>query len=69
MNATRFTNEFFEKILCQRKWVILGIKMVHPHNFGSTLKSFFLILHNEKGQEIHGNYINGFSEKILIWGK
>ena len=29
---------------------------------------FFLILHNERGQEVM-EIINGFSEKILIWGK
>ena len=33
------------------------------------MKDFFKILHNEMGQEVHENYINGFSEKILIWGK
>ena len=26
------------------------------------------MLPNEKGKERHGNYINGFSEKDLIWG-
>ena len=26
------------------------------------------MLHNEKGKERHGNYINRFSEKNLIWG-
>ena len=29
-------------------------------------KNFFDILQNERGQEAHGNYINGFSEKIII---
>ena len=28
----------------------------------------FKILHNERGQERHGNFINGFSEKNLILG-
>ena len=28
----------------------------------------FTILHNERGQERHGNYINGFSEKNIILG-
>ena len=32
-------------------------------------KDFFEILHNESGQEVHGTYINGFPEKILIWDK
>ena len=26
-------------------------------------KDFFEIFHNERGQEVHGNYINVFSEK------
>ena len=28
----------------------------------------FKILTNERGQERHRNYINGFSEKNIIWG-
>ena len=24
---------------------------------------------NEKDQEVHENYVNGFSGKIIIWGK
>ena len=43
--------------------------MVHLYNFGSALRIFFEILHHERGQEVHGNYFNVFSEKILIWGK
>ena len=31
------------------------------------LKDCFTILHTERGQERHGNYINGFSEK-KSWG-
>ena len=29
-------------------------------------KDYFTILHNERGQERHGSYINGFSEGNLI---
>ena len=33
-------------------------------------KDFFEISLNERGQEaVNGNYINSFSEKILIWSK
>ena len=32
------------------KWTILGPKMAHPYNSGSTVRMFFLILHNERGQ-------------------
>ena len=27
------------------------------------------ILDNERSQELHENYINGFSENIFLWGK
>ena len=63
MNTTRFCNGFSEKIIFWGKRVILGLKMVRPHNFVSTLRIFFEILHNEWDQELHGNYINGFPEK------
>ena len=43
--------------------------MVHLHNFGSALRIFLKFSTNERGQQVHGNYMNGFSEKILIWGK
>ena len=43
--------------------------MVRCHNFGSNLRIFFDILHNERGQEVHGTYIDGCAENILIWGK
>ena len=54
-----------KKILIWGKWAILGLKMAHPHNFGSTLRIFFFfeVLHNEKGQEVYGTYIYGFSGK------
>ena len=56
MKVTRFTSRFSEKIIFQRKRPILGLKMVE----------IFEILPNERGQQVHGNYINGFFEKILI---
>ena len=44
-----------------------GPEMAHPHNFGSTLRIFFL--HNEKGQEVYGTYIYGFSSKNSYLGQ
>lgn len=38
------------------------------NNSGPTLKSFFKSLHNERGKEVHENYIKWFSIEIL-WGK
>ena len=40
MNATRFANEFSEKIIFCGDWVILDLKMGHLHNFGSALRNF-----------------------------
>ena len=52
----------------------LGPRMSHPvsrkdvrsHNSGSAVRIVFSILHNERGQERHWNYINDFSERNLI---
>ena len=35
--------------------VIVGPKMLYPQNFGSALKDFFKVLHNERGEEAHEN--------------
>ena len=40
-----------------------GPKMVRSHNFGATL-SFFLILYNKRGQEVHEIVLVVFQEKI-----
>ena len=32
------------------------------------LSGFSLILHNKRGQEVHGNFISRFLRKNLIWG-
>ena len=45
----------------------LGPRMSHPAlQLWICCKDCFTILHNEKYQERHGNYINGFSERNLI---
>ena len=43
--------------------------MACPHNFGFAPRISFEILHNERGQEVHENYINGFSETNSHLGK
>ena len=41
--------------------------MSHPASYlWIRCKDCFTILHNERGQERHGNYINGFPERNLI---
>ena len=47
---------FSGKILFRGKRAIFGLKMAHPHNFGSALSIFFQILHNERGQEVDRSY-------------
>ena len=45
----------------------LGPRMSHPvSKLRIRCKDCFTILHNERGQKRHGNYINGFSERKLI---
>ena len=58
-------NRFSEKIIRLSKWAILGPKMAHTRNSGSVL----IILHNEKGQLVDGNNINGFYQKVFVCGK
>ena len=45
------------------KWAILGPKMVHPHNSVSALKKFFLIFHNEKGQQLDESNNGSYQKK------
>ena len=46
------------------KWAILGLIMAHPHNSGLALRMFFfLILQNERGQEVHEHFISCFLRK------
>ena len=45
----------------------LGPRMSHPvSQLGIRCKDCFTILHNERDQGRHGNYINVFSERNLI---
>ena len=45
----------------------LGPRMSHPASqLWISCKDCFTILHNERDQERHGNYINGFFERNLI---
>ena len=45
-----------------------GLKVTCCHNSG-PIRDFFKILHNERGQGLHENYVNGFSKKSIILGK
>ena len=55
------------KFLWLEQMCHLGPRMVRPTSqLWIYCKDCFTILHNERGQERHGNYINGFSERNLI---
>ena len=43
--------------------------MVHPNNSGFTVRIFFKILRNEKGQSVDESGINNFPKKKIVWGK
>ena len=55
-----------------KKKILLGVnEPLRTQNAASSqlcicCRDFFTILHNEKGQERHGNYINGFSKKKIL---
>ena len=40
MIGIRFINRFSEKKIVLANWPILGTKMAHPQNFGSTVRIF-----------------------------
>ena len=62
-----YTNGLSEKKYFLEQMGHLGSRMSHPASqFWIRCKDCFTILHNERGQERHGNYINGISEKNLI---
>ena len=43
---------------------ISGREMACPYSSGSTLKIFLKFLFNERGQEVHESYVNGFPKKF-----
>ena len=43
--------------------------MAHPHNSGSAVRIFFLILHNEKGQQLDESNNNGLYRKKFVQDK
>ena len=57
---------FPQKKSCLGQMDHLGLQM--SSQLWIHCQDCFKILHNERGQERHGNFINGFSEKNLILG-
>ena len=57
---------FWKKKKPLTKKAIFGPKMADHHILDLLRESFLSILHSESGQEVHENYINSFSNKILV---
>ena len=65
-----YINDLAEKNSClgQMGHFDLVPRMSHPvSQLCISCKDCYTILHNERGQERHGNYINGFLKEILLY--
>ena len=47
----------------------MGPKIVDPHNSGSVVRFFFLILDNEKGQQVDESNNKGLCQKNVVQDK
>ena len=59
---------FSKKVFVWCQWNILGPKMAHP-NFGTAVRFFFSIFHNEKGQQVDESSNNGMYQKTFFQDK
>ena len=48
-------SDFCKNDLVEGEWVIVDWEMLCPQNSGSALKDLFIILYNERGEEVHEN--------------
>ena len=46
---------FARKHLNKGDWVTMNLKVLCPQNSGSAFNNLFMILHNERGEEVHEN--------------
>ena len=64
-----YINGLSKKVLVWGKWVILiYVTECHSHPVSQlwiSCKDCFTVLHNERGQERHGNYTNGLKEILM----
>lgn len=61
----KITNGFFEKIIIQNNWAILGQKKDMPSWLWICCLDFLKILHNQRGPEVHEIILMAFPENIL----
>lgn len=60
---------FSKKLLSRTSGPFWGPKIIFVVKAGSAVGMLFLILRNERGQELNENHFNGFSEKLQVLGK
>ena len=62
-----YVNGFSKNNSCIEQMGHLGPIIAHPASqLWIHFKDCFTVLHNERGQDGCGNYVNGFSERNLI---
>ena len=60
---------FLEKIVIVANKPFMVQEMVHPHNSGSTARSFFKLLRTEKCQQVDDGNNNGLCQNKFVQGK
>ena len=68
-SAWKLYQWLIKKNSCLKQMGNIGLRMSHPASqlcMCICCKNCSTILHNERGQEGHGIYMNGFSERSLI---
>ena len=59
---------FPKKSFVQWKWATLGMKMVHPHNFGFTIRIVLKFCKMKRTKRFMENHFDGLLEKKNILG-
>ena len=58
----------FRKILCSEEMGNLGMKMIHPYNFGSILRIVLKFWEMKGAKRFMENHFNGLLGKKSFWG-
>ena len=59
---------FPKKSFVQWKWATLGMKMVHPHNFGFTIRIVLKFCKMKRTKRFMENHFDGLLEKKKHFG-
>ena len=63
-----YIHGFSEKSFVQRKWATLGMKMMHPYNFGSILRIVLKFWEMKGAKRFMENHFNGLLGKKIFLG-